>query len=302
MTTTGGDEWLTRGERGQVWLINIVFRLALLVGRRPMKLAVAVIALWYRVVDREACAASASWLRRVHGREPGYWEVYRHLRCFAQVTLDKVFFLTGNTASLKVERNGKDALAAQVASGRGAVLLGSHLGSYDAMRASGFAEGTPIQVIGYFENARRINALLDRLNPELAERVIHLGDDPIGTMARVRERVEQGELVALLGDRVGLSDRTVRVDFMGGEATFPAGPFLLASILRCPIYLVFGIYHEPDRYTLHCEPFADAIDLPRGQREEKLREWVGRYASRLEERARAAPDNWFNFFDLWSDS
>lgn len=292
--------WLNQRERGTLLGIRAAFRVATLVGRWPMRPLVSAIALWYRLFDRTSVRASRDWLTRVHGTPPGFWAIYRHLRVFAQVTLDRVFLLTGRGAKFEFSRTGDELLHEQVRSGRGAVLLGAHLGSYDSGRASGAMEGLPIQILGYFENAKMINALFEQLNPESAERVIHLGNDPVGVMARVKARLDEGEMVAILGDRVGLNERVVRARFFGEEAPFAGGPFLLASVLKCPVFMVFGLYSEPNRYDLFCEPFADRIDLPRRDRERALAEYVQRYADRLEVYARKAPYNWFNFFDFWS--
>jgi predicted LPLAT superfamily acyltransferase len=295
-----GADWLNQAERGQLWLIQISFRVAVLLGRRFMGPVVSLVALWYRVVDRSAVASSRDWLTRIHGRSPGFWEIYRHLRTFAQTTLDKVFFLTGRTEQLIVTNHGGHLLEAQVASGKGALLLGSHLGSYDAMRSVGMEMGLPVQVVGYFENASMINSLLKRLNPGLAEQVIHLGDDPVGVMVRLQGQLQKGGLVAVAGDRIGLNERVVMANFMGQPAPFAGGPFLLASVMRCPVFLVCGIYTGPNRYDLICERFADRIDLPRPDRERALAVFVQAYADRLESLARQKPNNWFNFFDFWS--
>jgi predicted LPLAT superfamily acyltransferase len=292
--------WLEQRERGLSWLMAASFRLATVCGRGPMKLPVAAVALWYCLFDRTAARASRQWLAVVFGRPARFAEVYRHLRTFSQVTLDRVFLLTGKTRGLRFDRHGREHLTAQVATGRGAMLLGAHLGSYEAMRAGGADDRVPIQIVGHFANARQINALLSRLDPTQAAQVIHLEDDPVGAMARVRARLELGDLVAAMGDRVGLSDRSERVTFFGRPAAFATGPFLLAHLLRCPVYLVFGLYREPGTYELHCEPFAERVDLPRGVREEALRQLVVRYAARVEHHARRAPFNWFNFFDFWS--
>jgi len=292
-------DWLSQGERGSVLAIELSFRLATLLGRRAMRPLVAAVALWYRLFDRKAVAASRAWLTRVRGAPPGFWDVYRHLFTFAQVTLDRMFLVSGRTGALEFTRQGHEHLVRQCASGRGAVLLGAHLGSFEAMRAGGVADGIPIRILGYFANARRINALLERLDPRQAARVIHLGEDPVGSVVRVRASIDEGCLVALLGDRVGLNERVVRANFLGAEADFPAGPFLLASLLACPVYLVFGIYRGPNRYELSCEPFAERLTIPRADREGALRAVAQRYADRLEEHARSAPENWFNFFDFW---
>lgn len=291
--------WLERRERGALLLIWLTMRLATVCGRRAMRPLVFAIAGWYRLFDREAVASSRAWLRRVDPSGARSLSVYRHLATFAEVTLDRVFLLTRRTRGIEFTRTGDHLLREQAATGRGAVLLGAHLGSYAAMSAGGMDDGVPIKIVGYFENARRINGLLRRLDPEHDASVIHLGTDVVGTALRLQASVERGELIAILGDRVGLNERVVRARFLGEEAEFPAGPFLLASILRCPVYLVFGLYRRPDRYDLHCEPFAERLELPRAQREQHLAEVVQRYAARVEEHALREPYNWFNFFDFW---
>ncbi len=291
--------WLNQRERGALVLIRCTFYLATLLGRRVMRPLVCGLALWYRCFDRSSTRASREWLARVLGRPPSFRETYRHFRNFVQVTLDRVFLLSGRTQGLVLTRTGSELLHQQRATGRGAVLLGAHLGSFEAMRATGAAVAVPIRIVGYFENARMINSLLERLAPDLSARVIHVGRDPVALTMQVQAAIARGEFVALLGDRVGLGDRAVSVPFFGSEARFAAGPFLLAALLRCPIYLVFGLYREPNEYHLHCEHFADRLDLPRGDRPAALTREVTRYAARLEQRCREAPDNWFNFFDFW---
>lgn len=291
-------QWLATGERGAMWGIRLVFRVATLFGRGPTRLFVAMIAAWYALFDKPARQASRQWLIRVHG-QASWRDVYGHVRRFVNVTLDRIFLLQGRDKYFEVSRTGNHHLRALAESGTGAILLGAHMGSFEAMRIGAVDESFPINIVGHFENAKMINTLLTELNPELASRVIHVGRDPIGSVLTMKERLASGEMVAILGDRVGLNDKVVRVPFMGEEADFPAGPFLLASTLKCPVYLVFGLYFEPNRYALFCEPFADRVILPRGNRAEALESTVQHYAERLEYYARLAPDNWFNFFDFW---
>ena len=118
----------------------------------------------------------------------------------------------------------------------------------------------------------------------------------------VKERIDAGEMVAVLGDRVGLGDRVVEVDLFGAPALLPAGPYWLAASLGCPVFLTFGLFHEPNRYDLYCEPFADRIELARSDRHGAARVWAQRYAQRLEHYCRMAPDNWFNFYPVWKEA
>lgn len=296
---TEQKEWLTRPERGALIGIQFVFWLATAFGRWPARQFIRFVAFYYTLFDRAARKASRDWLRRVLETEPGYRDIYRHISCFAQVSLDRVFLLKSRTDAFTVSRSGHEHLGKLRDSNTGAVLLGAHLGSFEAMRAGAKEDELRLNIVGHFDNARMINSLFDRINPEMRARVIDVGRDPISSTLKIRERIADGEMVALLGDRLGINEKHIEVEFLGAPARFPTGPFLLASMLKCPVYLVFGLYYEPNRYELFCEPFAETLNLPRGSRQQALEETVQRFAHRLEFYARKAPYNWFNFFDFW---
>ena len=298
-TLEAASEWLEQRERGTLWAMRLVVLLATCLGRGPMRLVVRCIALYYALFDRRAREASTLWLGTVLGNAPSFWQVYRHILHFTQVTLDRFFLLRGKIAPFEFSRRGNEYLEALAREKKGALLLGAHLGSFEALRAAGDEEAFPVHIVGHFANAKMINGLLEALNPKLASRVIHVGDDPLGLALSLRERIESGNMVALLGDRVGLNERNIEVEFFGRPARFPAGPFLLAAALRAPVYLVFGLYREPRHYALHCELFAERITLPRLDRQAALQAWVQAYAARLEHYAKSAPYNWFNFYDFW---
>jgi predicted LPLAT superfamily acyltransferase len=209
-----------------------------------------------------------------------------------------VFIVAGKDKYFEVTRTGNRHLQELGAAGRGAILLGAHLGSFEAMRISGEKEGFAINFLGRFRNARMINAALRRINPEANARLISIGEG-VDFMLSVRERLRQGERVAMLADRVAPGERAAEVDFLGGKARLPTGPYLLASLLKCPVYLTFGLYHAPNRYDLSCEPFEDQIRLPASGRDEALRQYAQKFALRLEDYVRRAPYNWFNFYDFW---
>jgi predicted LPLAT superfamily acyltransferase len=293
------EGWLSQRERGAVAGMRALFWIATALGRAPARQLVRLIALYYALFDRAAREASRAWLTQVHGRRVRFREIYAHVLCFARVTLDRVFLLMRCDSAFVVHRTGHQHLDELARTRRGAVLIGAHLGSFEAMRVGAAVDQLPLNIVGHFENARMINALLERLDPHASARVLHVGRDPVGFAMQVSERLEQGEMVAILADRVGLNDKRTTVDFFGKKTAFPTGPFVLASVLKRPVYLVFGLYFEPNRYELFCEPFAESIELPRQQRASALQDVVQRYALRLEAYARMAPDNWFNFYDIW---
>jgi predicted LPLAT superfamily acyltransferase len=216
------------------------------------------------------------------------------------VTYDRVLFLRGRAESLElVSHGGIEHLRAQLATGRGALVLGAHLGSFEAMRARSELREVPVHALVYQRHAPMIHAFLRGLSPRLASRLIEIDPASPHWVLGLQDRIERGQLIALLGDRAGPSEKHVAVEFLGAPARFPSGPYLLAALLRCPVYFAAGLYTPPGRYDFHCEPLFERVELPRGRRDEVLRACAARYAARLEELCRAAPLNWFNFHDVW---
>ena len=289
--------WLDVAERGSaagMWLVVLVCRA---LGRRAGRLLVPLIVLYFVAFAPRARRASRDYLARL-GLPHGFGAVLEHFRRFANCTLDRLFWALGETSRFQVTCTGKEHLLALAGGRRGALLLGAHLGSFEAMRGMAGRQALPLNVVGYFKNARLINGVLERLNPKTNTRVIAV-EPGVDFVLKLRERIEAGELVALLGDRVGLGERVVETSFLGAPALLPTGPFWLAATLGCPVYLTFGLYREPNKYELYCEPFAERVELPRGAREEGARGYAQRFAQRLEHYCRLAPDNWFNFYDFW---
>lgn len=293
------DSWISQKEKGTVWGIYAGYYLATAFGRAPVRALLWFVSLYYVLFRPKVAQASRQWLRVVHEREPKFVDVWEHVRCFAQMTADRIFFLREKTSAFRITRRGDENLSRALSSGRGAILLGAHLGSFEALRADGQDIDTPITILGHFENARMINALFQKLNPSFDARVIHIGRGSVDFIFKVQEAIERGELVGTMGDRVGLNEKSVTVEFFGRPARFPTGPFVLASILKCPVFLTFGLFHQPNTYNLSCEPFEERVVLPRKGRDEQLQALVQSYAHRLEEYCRQAPNNWSNFYDFW---
>lgn len=289
--------WLEVAERGSLAGIWFMVATCRLFGRAAARALIGPLVFYFTLFAPRARRASRDYLARL-GRPHGNRDAFAHIRRFAHCTLDRFFWAVGDASRFDVTRTGHEHLAALAASRRGALLMGAHLGSFEAMRGMASKETLPLNVVGYFKNARLINSVLARLNPKTMTRVISI-EPGVDFVLKLKERIEAGELVALLADRVGLGDRVVQATFFGASVRMPSGPFWLAATLGCPVYLTFGLYHEPNRYDLYCEPFAERIELPRGAREEGARRYAQRFAGRLEHYCRLAPDNWFNFYDFW---
>ncbi|MBU1949605.1 MAG: hypothetical protein KJ927_12900, partial [Candidatus Eisenbacteria bacterium] len=290
-----GTRWLDIKEKGTLFGLRFVLAITALLGRWGARVLLIVVALYYTLFHGDARRASAAYLALISGRRPTFRRVWRHILTFAEVTLDRVFFLRGRYEAFEVvSRGGFTHLERLRDSGRGGLLLCAHVGSSEAMRAQAANRALPIHVLAYLRNARMINAIMREISPALADRIVEIEPGSAAGILDVEERIDAGQIIALMGDRTGLNDKHTTVEFMGAPACFPTGPYLLAALLRCPIFFAVGLYTPPNRYDFYCEPLFDHIELPRAGRDAILAQCAQRYAERLEHYCRLAPYNWFN--------
>jgi predicted LPLAT superfamily acyltransferase len=292
------DRWVTLPERGTPGSLRAIAWVALRLGRAIARLLLYPTTLYFVIAAGAARRASYEFLKRARGRSVHWWHVLRHFHCFAATILDRLYLLRGEFERFCITIHGKDVLQRQMETGKGAILLGSHLGSFEALRALGvMAQSFPLKVLMDTAHNQNITRFFDTLNPTIAGTVI--APDQPDTLIRVRDNLDAGCFIGTLGDRVFGADKTSRCQFLGAPATFPAGPVLLAAIMHCPVILFFGLYRGGNRYEIYFEHFADDISLDREHRAEKIQSWTQRYAARLEYYACLAPYNWFNFYPFW---
>lgn len=293
--------WLDQSERGNRSATRFMKWLALRGGRRVARLLLVPICGYFLAFSPRVRRNSRQYLALALGRPPRSADVWRHYFTFAATVLDRVYFVEGRFERFDIEVRGLELLRRTLAKGRGCVLLGAHLGSFELLRTLAPEHRLPVNVVMYEDNAANITEVLNaQLDPTLRERVIASGE--IDTVLRIAECFSRGELVGMLGDRPAGSDKTVTCRFFGRDAVFPQGPLLLALSLRVPVYWVAGLYEGGRRYVIHLEPFCEEPSADRAARAAWTREWAQRYAERLEYFCRLAPYNWFNFYDFWSGS
>ncbi|MDP9044564.1 MAG: acyl-CoA synthetase [Pseudomonadota bacterium] len=296
--------WTGERERSNLWTLRLMRAIALGAGRGVARTLLHPIALYFLLANGPARRASRDYLGRVLGRPAGWRHVYRHIHCFAATILDRVYFLQDGQQRFDIRQDGGECLLEPVARGEGVMLVGAHLGSFEALRASAESGGARVAMLMYEENARLINATLAAIAPHAELHTIALGRP--GAMLALRRWLDQGGVAGLLADRTlpGQSGRTRthEFDFLGQPARFSDGAFRLAAMLRRQVVFMAGLYRGGKRYDLRFVELADfrvAGDTGPATLDAQVRDALQRYVTLLETLCREAPYNWFNFFDFW---
>jgi len=294
--------WASINEISFVGGMRLLFWIARVFGRWPFRVVLYPVLGWYVLSKPRPRRASQAYLRRVAGYTssamPG---VLRHFAAFGESILDKMLLWGGLFKLDTVDLHGSELIADAAAAGRGGLLICAHLGNLELCRVlSRQRPDIKMTVLVHTKHAKAFNDMLARLNPESQLNLMQVTEMSPATAILLSERVARGEFVVIAGDRVPVSHnpRVALADFLGEPAPFPVGPYVLANILQCPVFLLFSI-RQGRRYALHFEAFRDVVRIPRQGREAAFQQLANDYARRLEHYCLRAPLEWFNFYDFW---
>jgi len=292
-------QWVSQNERGSAWTISFIFWLCRSRFRWLVDVLLYPITLYFFLTAGASRRASRHFFENATGRF-NWLDHYRQLLCFARSLVDRVVVLSGGAGDFQVNPVGREQLLDVGARGKGVILLGSHLGNFEAAKALLKSQADfDVHIVAYFGGSQKIRRVLDALNPELASMIIDPTDpDAVFSM---RDVIEKGGILAILGDRTGIGEKRLPVSFLDEPTHFPAGPYLLASILHCPVYCFFALRVGKRQYDSFVIKLAEQVHLTRGRREEDATLYAQKYADLLAEKARQYPYNWFNFYEFWTE-
>lgn len=299
--------WARIGERGSIAGMTLMVAIQRHLGRWPFRLVLWPVMLWYFLAHGTARRASQAYLQRLYpslGQRPFscWWQSYRHFLAFGDALMDKVAAWSGDIADEQLTGTGIEHFSAAIHEGRGGLILVAHHGNLDVVNA--LAErhaGLELTVMMHTRNARKFNALLERVTGRSRPHVLEVSEITPGTAQALAERIHAGGYVVIAADRLPLSGgRAQCLDFLGDRAMFPEGPFWLAALLRCPLYTLACV-RESDRFRIDFDVIDDTLHLPRRQREPWIADTMQRHADHLAERVRRHPLQWFNFYPFWTN-
>jgi predicted LPLAT superfamily acyltransferase len=293
--------WMQRKERGSTFMLAVMSWLSLTLGRKLSRVVLYGIAFYFVLFARKAGLASRAYLRRTLGRSAGWLDRYKHVLAFASTVHDRVYLLNEKFDSFDIKMVGGEELHAEYEQGRGVLMFGAHLGSFEVLRALARANPKLRMSMAMFpENAQQINRALAAINPNAMQDIIPLGT--LDAMLAVNRRLDEGALVGILADRASGPDQYVPLPFLGATARFPSGPFRMAVMLKRPVYFMTGLYLGGNRYEVHFERLGDTAEAAPGKRDAAVTELMRKYVDAIERHCRAYPYNWFNFFDYWEQA
>ena len=243
----------------------------------------------------------AAHLRRKRGMTEWKPRPFRQFLNFGLSALDKISAWTGDIREKDIDFANFEVMKRAVDSGKGGVILISHHGNMEICRAIGKEiPNLRINAVVHTRNAAKFNDLMKKVAPDSGLNLFEVTSFGPDTAIRMMDKIQQGEFIVIVADRTSVQhrERSIDIEFMERTAWLPEGPFVLASILRCPVHFMSCV-RTGKRFAADFTPYQERLILDRKNRQQAIRSAAQDYANWLETQALRQPDQWFNFFDFW---
>ena len=232
------------------------------------------------------------------------WRQYHH---FVHVFLDRFRLAEGD--DLPTTYEGWEHIVAATESGRGGIILMSHVGSWEiaARLLRHYGRNHPRMRLLLYLGAKHREQIERRQKNSVEESGIRVVSVPEngGSATDILEGLNflrEGGLVSLTGDRLwGRDQKAVTVRFAGGEARIPEIPYILAMLSGAPILIFFGYRTGRGRYHLVMYPPLFVTPASRTERRRAVETAAQAYADLLAETVRFHPCEWYHFEPFLTD-
>jgi predicted LPLAT superfamily acyltransferase len=303
--------WNEMAEVGTSWALRFGGWFHRRFGRRPSLALATLTSFYFSLRNTASRRASERYLARVAttpggrkllGESPGRRHMLRHFREMAICTYDRMVVYSGAIDTLELEQDGSEGIFDIAQTGRGAILLGAHVGNLDLLAFVAREHDLRLNIVAHFDNAERVNSFFETLGPNQL-RLIVLVPGSVHAAMEIRACIARGEIVVVMADRTppGVDSPVASVDFLGRAANFPLGSFLLAGVVGCPVYFALCVRTGDARYSGILRQISKGGRVARAERDENARRMLAAYVALLEEVCERHPYQWFNFFDFWEE-
>ncbi|POY36539.1 lipid A biosynthesis acyltransferase [Solitalea longa] len=223
--------------------------------------------------------------------------LYHNYYQFGQSLIDKVAAMAGIANQFTFHFDGEEHLFDIIDQNRGGILLSAHLGNWEIAGHLLQRLNTTINIVMFDGEHQKIKDYLKDVVGERKVKVIVIKND-ISHIYAISEAFRNNELVCMHADRFLEGNKTFTHSFLGKDAQFPMGPFVLASKFKVPVSYVFAVKESSSHYHFFATKGNDYAHVPKA---EVMNTMLGDYVNGLENKVHQYPLQWFNYYDFWKN-
>lgn len=223
-----------------------------------------------------------------------WYSVFRNYYIFGQTLIDKVAVMGDFAGYFSMKHEGSDHLVNISKEEKGGIFISGHIGNYEMAGHLLKKLDSRVNIVMFDQEHEKIKGILTEIYGERPINIIPVKPDDFSHIFEISNALKRNEVICIHGDRFVEGAKTVSCEFMGEQALFPVGPFLLVQKLKVPYSFVFAVKEGAKEYHF----FATPAKKPTGTVEDILKEYV----NELEKMVLRYPEQWFNFYDFWHHS
>jgi predicted LPLAT superfamily acyltransferase len=233
-----------------------------------------------------------------YGRVKSLVMLYRNYYRFGQTLIDKVVVMAGIRNRFTYHFDGEENLHKMAALKKGGLLLSAHLGNWEI--AGHFLKRlqTRIHIVMFDGEHRQIKNYLEQVTGKRNMNIIVIKDD-ISHIYEINEAFKNNELVCMHADRFVEGNKSITGNFLGENAQFPIGPFVLAATFKVPVSFVFAFKETDRHYHLYA---SEIMEYAKGPRDVIMGQIFSDFLMQMETKVKQYPEQWFNYYNFWQQS
>ncbi len=238
------------------------------------------------------------YFRDIHGY--GKWKALcataRDAYTFGKVVIDKFAIWAGRGDQFQIDMQNPELTQKLLHQEKGVLIAGSHIGNFELLGTTLRHHEKTVNVIIYGGESRQVSEQRDSVFGQNQVNLIPVRDD-MSHLFAIKNALDNGEVVAILSDRLFGSPKKKTVNFLGHPADFPIGTFRLAAQMEIPVLSVFVMKEKGLRYTCHATYLPVEENATLNQKCDSL---IEQYVRSIEETLKQYPEQWFNLYDFWN--
>ena len=267
-------------------------------GRGAVKFVTFFVTFFAFIFAPEVRGYSKKYLAVV-GVKPSLKNQFRHFLSYSDILIDNMetFIDKFNPRNITFcDEETKKEFFNIVLQKKGGFFISSHLGNIHVLRSFLSAEYNKYNVhVNIFlseSQCKIFNEFIRRIMlPQADVTTYSVEQIGIGTPIEIKQKLDNGELVFIAGDRVSETGSTVfKTEFLGETVEFPLGTFTFARLMDCPTYFIVLVKNQKGKYVVYLEKGpANPQDVQSA------------YVKFLENLTRRYPLQFYHFYDIFAE-
>lgn len=231
--------------------------------------------------------------------QAGWWGrqtlILRQMFRFGQVLMDRGYQSFHAQPQFFPNSEGMDLILGATSARQPSILISGHVGSWDIAASLLKSDGYfgRFHMVHYQAKDLTFEKVVESKESLSDVRSMLTNDSPV---LQIKLQLEKGEPVGLMADRA-TNTQVELVSFLGKLMPIDVRPFRIAASCRSQVLFTFGFKGQGQNYDFFAYPAVTIEPRPEASR---LRDLASEFAAHLEGLLRKYPEQWFNFYSVFS--